>query len=48
MQSRIRWDTDGSWKRDYLNLDRIGPAELQRLREEFDRQKALARPNRVA
>ena len=41
------WDADGKWKLDYLNLEQIGEAELQRRREEFDRQKELARPNRV-
>jgi glycine/betaine/sarcosine/D-proline reductase family selenoprotein B len=47
MQSPLRWDADGKWKLDYLNLDRTGEAELKRLREEFDRQKELARSNRV-
>ena len=47
MQSPIRWSEDGDWKLDYLNLDRISPEELARRRAEFDRQKELARPNRV-
>ena len=47
MQSPLRWDADGRWKLDYLNLEQIGEAELRRRRQEFDRQKALARPNRV-
>ncbi len=47
MQSPIRWNADGKWKLDYLNLEQIGEAELKRRREEFDRQKELARPNRV-
>ena len=47
MQSPLRWDAEGKWKLDYLNLEQIGEAELQRRREEFDRQKELARPNRV-
>jgi hypothetical protein len=46
MQSPLRWNADGKWKLDYLNLERIGKVELKRLREEFDRQKELARPNR--
>ena len=46
MQSPIRWDDDGKWKLDYLNLEQIGEVELRRRREEFDRQKELARPNR--
>jgi len=48
MQSPLRWNADGRWKLDYLNLEQIGEAELKRRRAEFDRQKELARPNRVA
>ena len=48
MQSPLRWNADGLWKLDYLNLEQIGAEELGRRREEFDRQKQLARPNRVA
>lgn len=48
MQSPLRWNADGMWKLDYLNLEQIGAEELKRRREEFDRQKELARPNRVA
>ena len=47
MQSPLRWSEDGDWKLDYLNLSRISEEELRRRREEFDRQKELARPNRV-
>jgi glycine/betaine/sarcosine/D-proline reductase family selenoprotein B len=47
MQSPLRWNADGKWKLDYLNLEQIGEAELKRRREEFDRQKELARPNRT-
>jgi glycine/betaine/sarcosine/D-proline reductase family selenoprotein B len=47
VQSPQRWSADGSWKLDYLNLARIGAEELARRRQEFDRQKELARGNRV-
>jgi glycine/betaine/sarcosine/D-proline reductase family selenoprotein B len=47
MQNPIRWNADGLWKLDYLNLEQIGAEELKRRRAEFDRQKELARPNRV-
>jgi glycine/betaine/sarcosine/D-proline reductase family selenoprotein B len=47
VQSPQRWATDGAWKLDYLNLAKIGPEELARRRAEFDRQKELARGNRV-
>ncbi len=46
-QSPIRWSASGDWKLDYLNLDRISADELARRRAEFDRQKELARPNRI-
>jgi D-proline reductase (dithiol) PrdB len=47
VQSPLRWNADGAWKRDYLDLARIGEDELERRRHEFDRQKELARSNRV-
>ena len=47
MQSPLRWAVSGDWKLDYLNLERIGAEELARRRAEFDRQKELARHNRV-
>ncbi len=47
VQSGQRWKADASWKLDYLNLAQIGPEELARRRQEFDRQKELARGNRV-
>jgi hypothetical protein len=48
IQNPQRWNQDGLWKLDYLNLEQIGPEELARRRAEFDRQKQLARANRVA
>jgi glycine/betaine/sarcosine/D-proline reductase family selenoprotein B len=47
VQSPLRWNADASWKLDYLNLAKIGPEELARRRAEFDRQKEIARGNRV-
>ena len=47
MQSPLRWTASADWKLDYLNVVRISPDELQRRRAEFERQKELARPNRV-
>jgi hypothetical protein len=43
LQSPQRWDETGEWKLDYLNLEQIGPEELNRRREEFLRQKAIAK-----
>ena len=48
VQNPQRWSADGLWKMDYLNLEQIGAEELARRRAEFDRQKDLARANRVA
>ena len=48
VQSPLRWSEDGRWKLDFLNLEQIGTEELARRRAEFDRQKELARVNRVA
>jgi hypothetical protein len=47
MQSPLRWSGVVAWKNDYLNLEQIGEVELRARREEFDRQKELARPNRA-
>lgn len=47
VQSPLRWAVSGEWKLDYCNINRLSPAELQRRRAEFDRQKQLARANRV-
>ncbi|MFM9970388.1 MAG: glycine/sarcosine/betaine reductase selenoprotein B family protein [Burkholderiales bacterium] len=48
VRSPLRWSEDAKWKLDYLNLEQMGEEELARLRAEFDRQKELARANRVA
>jgi len=43
VQSPLRWRTDPSWKLDYSNIERLSPDEVQRRREEFDRQKEIAK-----
>ncbi len=43
LQSPQRWSDDASWKLDYANADRIAPAGLERLREEFEREKQRAK-----
>ena len=43
LQSPQRWDATGEWKLDYLNLEQIGAEELARRKEEFLRQKAIAK-----
>ncbi len=47
MQSPLRWDADGKWKLDYNNIATMAPEELARRRAEFDKQKEIARGNRV-
>ena len=47
MQSPLRWDADGNWKLDYNNIATMAPEELARRRAEFDKQKEIARGNRV-
>lgn len=47
LHSPLRWAENAAWKRDYLDLERIGPEELARRRAEFDREKARAKPNRI-
>ncbi len=47
MQNPLRWDADGLWKLDFSNVDQLSAEELKHRRAEFDRQKELARANRV-
>ena len=46
VQSPLRWSADPSWKLDYSNTDRLSLEEIQRRREEFDRQKEIAKTTR--
>jgi hypothetical protein len=43
VQSPLRWSEDSSWKLDYSNIERLSSQEIRRRREEFDRQKEIAR-----
>ena len=43
VQSPQRWAADASWKLDYSNVERIAPVELDRRRQEFARQKQIAK-----
>jgi hypothetical protein len=43
VQSPLRWSADASWRLDYSNIERLSSEEIWRLREEFDRQKEIAR-----
>jgi D-proline reductase (dithiol) PrdB len=43
VQSPLLWSPDPSWKLDYSNIERLAPEEVQRRRQEFDRQKEIAK-----
>ena len=43
VQSPLRWGEDSSWKLDYSNIERLSAEEIRRRREEFDRQKEIAK-----
>ena len=48
VQSPLRWSPDPSWKLDYSNIERLSTEEIRRRREEFDRQKEIAKTVRDA
>jgi hypothetical protein len=48
VQSPLRWSEDSAWKLDYSNIERLSAEEIQRRRQEFDRQKEVARAVREA
>ena len=43
VQSPLRWSEDPSWKLDYCNIERLSAEEVRSRRQEFDRQKEIAR-----
>jgi hypothetical protein len=43
VQSPLRWSEGSSRKLDFCNIERLSPEEIRRRREEFDRQKDIAR-----
>ena len=47
VQSPLRWSSDPSWKRDYLDLTTLSPETLAERRKEFDEVKAVARTRRA-
>ena len=47
MQSPLRWSADPSWKLDFSNIARLSPEEIARRRDEFDRQKEIAKTVRA-
>jgi len=43
VESPQRWAEDERWKDDFLNIDRLTAYDRQRLRDEFDAQKTIAK-----
>jgi D-proline reductase (dithiol) PrdB len=43
VQSPLRWSEAPPWKLDYSNIECLSPEEIRRRRQEFDRQKEIAR-----
>ncbi len=43
VQSPLSWSDTHDWKQDFMNIERVAPAEIARLRAEQDRVKAIAR-----
>lgn len=37
-----RWSDDDDWKQDFMNIERLGQAQIDRLRAEFIEQKRVA------
>ena len=48
VQSPLRWRDDASWKLDFSNIEQMSEEEIQRRRDEFDRNKEIAKQQRVA
>ena len=48
LQSPLRWNADGSWKLDYLDLTKLSPERIAERRKEFDEVKTVARAKREA
>ncbi len=41
--SPIEWDESHRWKLDYSNIEQLSPAQIKKKREEFNKQKAIAK-----
>ncbi|HRO58674.1 MAG TPA: reductase [Burkholderiaceae bacterium] len=48
VQSPQRWGASHEWKLDYMNVERVSPAELARLRDESQRARATGKAVREA
>jgi D-proline reductase (dithiol) PrdB len=43
VQSPLLWSSNPDWKLDYCNIERVPAAEIRRRRDEFDKQKNVAK-----
>ena len=43
VQSPLVWSSDPDWKLDYCNIERVPVEEIRRRRDEFEKQKSLAK-----
>ena len=43
LQSPLHWAATADWKRDYSNIERLSPEEIERRRAAFDKAKATAK-----
>jgi len=46
VQSPLRWRDDAAWKRDFSDLGKLTPEQIEERRREFDVVKAVARAKR--
>jgi D-proline reductase (dithiol) PrdB len=46
VQSPLRWSDNADWKLDFSNIERMTPEEIARRRQEFDKQKEIAKGKR--
>ena len=47
VQSPLRWTANADWKLDFSNIEQMSDEEIKRRRDEFDRNKEIARQRRV-
>ena len=42
MKSDQIWSQDDSWEKDFLNIQRLSEKEIEKLREDYEQQRASA------
>jgi len=47
IQSPLRWRNDAAWKRDFCNVERLSPADLEHLRTAHEDHRDVARTGRA-